>query len=101
MRFPGVAGRSSEYNPMNAAYVIGILAALLTTASYFPQLRKSWRTRSTGDLSLPMFSILSAGVSLWVIYGLLRGDPVIIFANAVSLVCLLGIIYLRAVERSD
>lgn len=86
---------------MDAAYVIGVLAAVLTTASYFPQLRKSWRTRSAGDLSLLMFSTLSAGVLLWVIYGLLRGDLVIILANAVSLMCLLGIIYLRVVEGPD
>ncbi|MGZ9106730.1 MAG: SemiSWEET family sugar transporter, partial [Rhodoplanes sp.] len=35
---------------------IGLLAALCTTVSYLPQVKKCWETGKTGDLSLRMFS---------------------------------------------
>ena len=64
---------------------IGSAAALCTTASYIPQVRQCWTTRETADLSLKMLLLLAAGLSLWLIYGLLRTDAVIIGANAMSL----------------
>lgn len=73
------------------ATAIGLLAAFCTTVSYVPQVKKCWQTGRTGDLSLKMFSILSAGIGLWVVYGLLQGDAVIVLANGVSL-AMLGII---------
>jgi len=83
---------------MNATTLIGLMAALCTTASYVPQLKKCWETGSAGDLSLKMFSILAAGIALWVVYGVLQGDAVIILANSVSLVLLAGILYFRLRE---
>jgi MtN3 and saliva related transmembrane protein len=75
--------------------LIGLLAAFCTTVSYYPQLKKCWTTGSAGDLSLTMFVTLSTGVGLWVIYGLLKNDFVIIIANAVSLALLMGILYFK------
>jgi MtN3 and saliva related transmembrane protein len=83
---------------MTVTTLIGLMAALCTTASYIPQLKKCWETGSAGDLSLKMFSILAAGIALWVIYGVLQGDAVIILANSVSLVLLAGILYFRLRE---
>ncbi|MFL9827044.1 SemiSWEET family sugar transporter [Rhodoplanes sp. SY1] len=71
--------------------VVGLVAALCTTLSYIPQVRKCWRTGKAGDLSLRMLVILATGIGLWVLYGLLRGDAVIILANSVGF-ALLGII---------
>ena len=52
-----------------------------------------------------MFITLSAGVGLWVVYGVLKNDFVIIIANAVSLALLMGILYFklrgRAARRRD
>ena len=78
--------------------VIGLFAAICTTISYFPQLKKCWDTGSAGDLSLKMFSILAAGIALWVVYGILQGDVVIILANSVSFMLLMGILYFRLRE---
>jgi MtN3 and saliva related transmembrane protein len=83
---------------MTVTTLIGLMAALCTTASYIPQLKKCWETGSAGDLSLKMFSILAAGIALWVIYGVLQGDAVIILANSVSLVLLACILYFRLRE---
>lgn len=70
---------------MTAVTAIGLLAAVLTTVAFVPQVVKTWRTRSTTDISLGMFSILVAGVAAWLIYGLLIGDIPLVLANAVTL----------------
>ena len=67
------------------------IGGILPTVSYYPQLKKCWATGSAGDLSLKMFITLSAGIGLWVVYGFLKNDFVIIIANAVSLALLMGI----------
>lgn len=64
---------------------IGIAAAILTTAAYAPQAYQAWRTRSTRDVSLPMFLMMVTGITLWLIYGLMIGDLPLILANAVTL----------------
>lgn len=63
----------------------GIAAAILTTAAYAPQAIQAWRTRSTKDVSLPMFLMMVSGIMLWLIYGLLIGDLPLILANAMTL----------------
>lgn len=41
--------------------LIGFVAGILNTAYFLPQVIKSWKTRHTKDLSLPMY-LLNAGV---------------------------------------
>lgn len=65
--------------------LLGTLAGVLTTASFVPQVLKTWRTRSTADISLGMFSAFTAGVGLWLVYGILIGEIPIIVANAITL----------------
>ena len=65
---------------------IGMAAALLTTAAYAPQAIKAWRTRSTKDVSLAMFTMMVSGITLWLIYGILINDIPLILANTVTLV---------------
>ncbi|TMJ03689.1 MAG: hypothetical protein E6G97_08450 [Alphaproteobacteria bacterium] len=86
---------------MQLVTVIGLVAAFCTTVSYIPQIRKIWATGETHDISLKMFLILAAGIALWVLYGVLRGDAVIILANSVSLAFLAAILFfkLRNVAR--
>jgi MtN3 and saliva related transmembrane protein len=74
---------------------VGIVAAICTTASYVPQLQKSWATGQTDDLSLRMLIVLMCGLSLWVLYGFFRDDIVIIGANGISVTLLATILYLK------
>ncbi len=71
---------------MNQSLVpwIGVAAAVLTSLSYIPQVRKAWSRGSTADLSLTMLVVLTAGLLLWVGYGLLKSDWVIVAANSVG-----------------
>jgi MtN3 and saliva related transmembrane protein len=75
--------------------LIGLAAAFCTTISYIPQIKKIWDTGDTEDISLKMFLILAAGIALWVIYGVLQKDIVIILANTVSLAFLCAILFFK------
>ena len=55
-------------------YILGMLAAALTSFSYLPQLRKAIPRNSTSDLSLKMLAALSTGLCLWVVYGIAKDD---------------------------
>ena len=81
--------------------LIGAAAAFCTTVSYIPQLRKCWATGQTGDLSLKMLLLLAAGLLLWMVYGFMRGDIVIIIANGVSLTLLGCILYFKLREQES
>jgi MtN3 and saliva related transmembrane protein len=63
---------------------IGVCAALLTSLSYIPQVRKAWPRGSTKDLSLHMLIVLTTGLLLWIGYGVLKSDWVIVAANSVG-----------------
>jgi len=84
---------------MDIETAIGGVAAICTTVSYFPQLKKCWQTGETGDLSLLMFLTLSLGVALWTVYGALKSDIVIVLANGLSLTLLLEILYFKRREQ--
>jgi MtN3 and saliva related transmembrane protein len=87
------------YFHMDFTTMIGLMAAFCTTVSYYPQLKKCWDTGSAGDLSLKTFLTLATGVALWVVYGVLKADVVIVLANAISLALLTGILYFKLRER--
>ncbi len=65
--------------------LIGFFAALLTTASFVPQAVHTFRTRDVSGISLIMYSVFTAGVALWLVYGLLLGAWPIVIANVITL----------------
>ena len=74
---------------------IGLAAGLLTTTAFIPQVWKIYRTKSGKDISARMFSLFSAGIVLWLIYGILLQSLPLILSNAVTLVLSLTIIALK------
>lgn len=70
---------------MDTIQILGLVAGACTTVAFIPQVVKTWRTRSTKDLSLWMFSIFCLGLLLWLIYGFLRSDIPVIVANSITL----------------
>lgn len=80
---------------MDATTALGLTAATLTTCSFVPQLAKVWQTKSAEDLSYGMFTVLSLGILLWLIYGLIIGDLPLIAANAVTLALNIAILGLK------
>ena len=80
---------------MEITTIIGSVGGFLTTLSALPQAIKSWREKSAKDISLYMYILLNTGVILWLIYGILIQDFVVIIANLVSLLINLVILYLK------
>jgi MtN3 and saliva related transmembrane protein len=74
--------------------IVGIAAATLTMFSFVPQIFRSLRTKSVKDVSPVTLFQMSFGVMLWMVYGIARLDPIIIFANAVTLITLSILIFL-------
>ena len=70
---------------MSLADTIGYLAALLTTCSFVPQAWLTLRTRDVSGISAGMYSVFTAGVALWLIYGWLTDAWPVVLANAVTL----------------
>jgi MtN3 and saliva related transmembrane protein len=64
---------------------MGLLAAFCSTAAFLPQVVKTWRTRSTKDISIVMFMVLVIGILLWLAYGIMIQDIPLIVANSVTL----------------
>lgn len=64
---------------------IGYVAALLTTFSSIPQIIRVYKLKESRDISLWTASVLSAGILLWFIHGILIVDLPVILANGVSL----------------
>lgn len=67
--------------------LVGLIAGLLTSVAALPQVIKTWRSRHARDLSIWQPLLLSAGVALWLIYGMLIGDTPLILANITPLIC--------------
>jgi len=79
---------------------IGYFAALCTTAAFFPQALKVWRTHRTEDLSLSMFLLFCTGVVLWLVYGLILGSTPLIIANVCTVVLAGYCLYMKLTEKS-
>ena len=75
--------------------VIGAAAATFTTIAFVPQAYHSYKTRDLSGVSLPMYSIFTLGVALWLLYGLLKQDWPIIIANTITLGLSLMILVLK------
>ena len=65
--------------------IVGYAAGLLATAAFVPQVAKSFKARSTPDISLGMYLLFCAGVGLWLLYGLLISSWPVVASNAVTL----------------
>ncbi len=77
---------------------LGYTAAVLTTGSFIPQALLTLRTRNVSGISLGMYSAFTAGVALWLVYGLALGDWPIVVANAVTLALATTILSIKLVE---
>lgn len=77
---------------------IGSVAATCTTLAFVPQAFHSYKTRDLSGISLPMYSIFTAGVAMWLVYGLLKQDWPIIIANLITVALSTMILVLKINE---
>ena len=75
--------------------LLGLAAGTLTTVSFVPQVVRIVRTRSAHDISWWMFGIFTAGVALWLWYGIVVDALPVIVANVVTLTLASAILVLK------
>lgn len=79
--------------------LIGYPAAFLTTVAFVPQAWHSWRTRDLSGISAPMYALFTAGVALWLVYGIAIGSLPIIAANSITLLLASVVLGLKLSQR--
>jgi len=81
---------------MSELDILGLAASCFTSSSFAPQIWRTWKTRDVSSMSLSTYLILTIGVSLWLLYGVLKGDLPLIVANT-AMVIMTGTITLMIV----
>lgn len=67
------------------AHWLGYPAAALTTLAFVPQAWLTLRTRNVDGISTLTYLALTAGVALWLVYGLAQRDWALVVANGITL----------------
>jgi MtN3 and saliva related transmembrane protein len=85
---------------MTGIDLLGFAAGTLTTCAFWPQLQKTWVSKSAGDVSMGLLTIFSAGVCLWFFYGVFLHSWPIILTNFITLLLTGAILVLKLRYRS-
>lgn len=75
--------------------MVGLIAASLTTFAFLPQTIKTWRTKRTKDISLPMYATFIFGMFLWLYYGYVIKSLPLIAGNIVSLIFAVPVLFMK------
>ena len=68
--------------------MVGHTGALLSSITFVPQVYKTWRSKSVGDLSMTMMLIVFTSTIVWLVYGIALDLWPVILANGV--ICFLS-----------
>ena len=74
--------------------IIGYFAGFCTAIAQFPQAMKVIKTGDTKSISLGMYFLMTLGIALWFIYGVLLNNLPMMIANGVCLIPSVYIIYI-------
>jgi MtN3 and saliva related transmembrane protein len=75
--------------------MLGVLAGLLTTVGFIPQIIKGYRTKRMEDVSLLMPLVLGAGMLLWLFYGISLENLPIVLWNAIAFTLNMVVVVLK------
>lgn len=78
--------------------IIGLVAAALTTFAFFPQAYRVIKTKDAHSISLVMYLILSLGIVMWFVYGILVRDLPVTLANGITLIPALTVLVIKIGE---
>ena len=77
------------------ADVIGTVAGILVLSSFIPQIFKAYKTKKLFDVSVHLMILIASGMFLWVVYGFIRSDPVIIGTNATGFALNITLLFMK------
>jgi MtN3 and saliva related transmembrane protein len=75
--------------------IMGYIAGMLVVISLLPQTIKSWKTKSTKDLSTWRYTIYCTGLIVWIGYAVIISNGPVIIMNTLGLILALSILYLK------
>jgi MtN3 and saliva related transmembrane protein len=71
---------------MTSLDILGLIATCCSTSSFVPQVWRTWKTRDVSGISLSTYAIITVGLALWLVYGILRNDLPLIVGNSIMVV---------------
>ncbi|GEO15590.1 SemiSWEET family sugar transporter [Microvirga aerophila] len=74
---------------------LAVIAGLLSTSSFIPQVLKAWRERDTAAISKRMYCVTVSAFILWSVYGFMIGNLPIIIFNLLSLALSGAVLFLK------
>lgn len=75
--------------------IIGYIATILISIASFPQLYKSIKTKSTGDISWGYLFLTISSMILWTIYGYYKNSNPVIISSLITIIAYLILSYLK------
>ncbi|MCS7097993.1 MAG: SemiSWEET family transporter [Candidatus Methanomethyliaceae archaeon] len=79
--------------------IIGILAGLLTSSSFLPQILKIYKMKSAEEISLPFLLMQLIGILLWLFYGFTISSIAVVFANILAAIGIFTLILEKLLYR--
>lgn len=70
---------------MSITDFFGYAAGFTTALMFLPQVIKTWKEKTAHDLSLNMFLIAAGNELLWITYGVMLNNLIIILTNLIVL----------------
>jgi len=86
---------------MNWTEILGFTAGTISAVTFLPQVIRTWKLKSARELSLLMICFITSSVSLWIVYGILINNIVIIYTNSIVLILSLFLIYFKYKFRNN
>jgi MtN3 and saliva related transmembrane protein len=77
--------------------LFGLIAGAITSFGFIPQIVKGYKTKKLEDISYFMPIVLSIGMTLWFIYGILIDSIAVIIANAFGIICCIILILMKKI----
>lgn len=96
-----IAGAYSYVNPSISVSVFGVLAGILTSIRFLPQVYLSLTTKDTRSLSLLFLIITFSQAYFLILYGITKPDYLITAMNVLPLICTGILIYLKLNEKEE
>jgi MtN3 and saliva related transmembrane protein len=87
---------------MSTDTIIGVIASVFTATSLLPQLIKLIKEKKSQGVSVLMLVVLFTGLALWIFYGILKSDWIIVVSNSFALIInfLIGVLTIRYKSHS-
>ena len=75
--------------------ILGLIAGIITSMGFLPQLFKSYKTKKLDDVSYFMPAVLSLGMGIWFVYGYLINSIAVMAANTFGILCCICLILMK------